>query len=127
MSDFPALASFSGSHRLLLLLAPGTHSPAYEQQMEQFAGTEAERQARDLVIGWVLYEGESRVGDTVLEADEARALRQHFGVDDNDFLAVLVGKDGTAKETYQAPVAAAAVFAAIDAMPMRQQEKTGDA
>ena len=51
------------------------------------------------------------------------------GADDDDgFKAVLVGKDGTAKQSYDAPVAAAAVFAAIDAMPMRQQEMdSGDA
>ena len=127
MTAIPALAPFRGTHRLLLLLAPGKQSPAYEQQMELLAGTEAERQARDLLLGWVLYEGESRVGNTVLDEADAQALRQHFGVGENEFLAVLVGKDGTAKETYRAPVAAAAVFAAIDAMPMRQQEMEGDA
>ena len=74
----------------------------------------------------MLFEGESRVGKQPLADGDAAALRAHFGVEDDGFLAVLIGKDGTEKERYEAPVAADAVFEAIDAMPMRQREMRDD-
>lgn len=126
MDPLAALAAFRGAYRLLLVLAPAVQSPAYEAQMEQFAGTEDACEARDLLVGRVLFEGESRVDEQVLTAAQATALRSYFGVDDDAFMAVLIGKDGTVKETYEAPVAADAVFEAIDAMPMRQREMRQD-
>ncbi len=126
MEPLASLAAFRGTHRLLLVLAPAVQSPAYESQMLQFTDTDEARAARDLLIAQVLFEGASRVGKQALGEADATALRAHFGVEDDGFLAVLIGKDGTEKERYDAPVAAAAVFEAIDAMPMRQREMRED-
>ncbi len=126
----PALAPlrpFRGRNRLLVLLAPALQSPAYQAQLDQFNGVEDACRERDLLLGHVFFDGQSRVGTTPLDAAGARDLRAHFGVKDDDFMAILVGKDGTEKRRYSAPVAARAVFEAIDAMPMRQQEMEGDA
>ncbi len=127
MNPLDALSSFRHHNRVLLLLAPAVQSPAYEQQISQFVGQKDACDARDLIIGYVLYEGESRVGNQTLDKGEAAALRTHFEVDDDGFLAVLIGKDGTEKARYDAPVASHAVFQTIDEMPMRRQERNGDA
>lgn len=121
----PALARFCGDHPLLLVLAPAVQSPTYEQQMDQFADTDGDRRLRDLRIGRVLFEGESRIGDETLDDADAQAIRAHFDIHDDDFLAVLIGRDGTVKHTYDAPVASAAVFAVLDA-PSSQQQATRD-
>ena len=52
----------------------------------------------------------------------ATVLRRHFAVPDDGFAAILVGKDGTEKLRSDTPVTPVTLFAAIDAMPMRQQE-----
>ncbi len=59
---------------------------------------------------------------------EARAggpLRAALGLADHGFAVVLLGKDGTVKEVWHAPVEPVRVFALIDAMPMRRREMRG--
>ena len=52
----------------------------------------------------------------------ARALRQAFDVGPDGFRAGLVGKDGGAKLSADAPLGPDRLFPVIDAMPMRQDE-----
>ena len=59
------------------------------------------------------------------EARTGGALRVALGLPDHGFAVVLVGKDGTVKEVWQAPVEPGRVFALIDAMPMRRHEMHG--
>ena len=56
------------------------------------------------------------------EARIGGALRRALGIADHGFAVVLVGKDGTVKEVWHAPVDPRRVFALIDAMPMRRRE-----
>lgn len=49
-------------------------------------------------------------------------IRADYQVPEDQFLAVLVGKDGEVKQASAHPVTAAELFAIIDAMPMRRQE-----
>lgn len=52
----------------------------------------------------------------------ARALRRRFRVPDDGFRVVLIGLDGAAKLSEDAPISAQHLFSVIDAMPMRRQE-----
>lgn len=54
---------------------------------------------------------------------EVRALQQRFTVPSGTFTLVLVGKDGGVKMTEARPVPLAEIFALLDSMPMRQQER----
>ena len=53
---------------------------------------------------------------------EAEALRQRFHVAPEDFVMVLVGKDGGEKHRYTDPAALLRSLEDIDQMPMRQRE-----
>lgn len=52
----------------------------------------------------------------------APMLRARFGLPESRFTALLIGKDGSAKELYEQPVDSDALFSRIDEMPMRQAE-----
>ncbi len=56
------------------------------------------------------------------EARGGGPLRAALGLPDHGFAVVLLGKDGTIKAVWHAPVEPARVFALIDAMPMRRRE-----
>lgn len=113
MNTLETLAPFRDHSALLLVLAPAVQSPAYEEQMNQFAGQEEKCAAHDLVLGHILYEGESRIGRMVLDPRQAAALRSHFGVGDDQFMAVFIGKEGVIRKRYEAPVASDTVFEAL--------------
>ena len=76
---------------------------------------------RNVMVIWV-------VGDKVSAEfgphprESARALRARFGASKSGFRAVLVGKDGGVKLNTASPLGTGAVYATIDAMPMRQNE-----
>jgi hypothetical protein len=50
------------------------------------------------------------------------SLRLRYGVGEGDFLAVLVGRDGTEKHRSTEPIPPGELFRMIDAMPMRREE-----
>jgi hypothetical protein len=54
-------------------------------------------------------------------------LRQHYGVPDDVFQVLLIGKDTGVKIRSDKPVAATQLTRTIDAMPMRQQETRSSA
>ncbi|MEL6747685.1 MAG: DUF4174 domain-containing protein, partial [Pseudomonadota bacterium] len=53
-------------------------------------------------------------------------LRQTFGVDSDEMLALLVGKDGGVKRRAHLPVRLETLFEVIDSMPMRREEMRRD-
>ncbi len=54
--------------------------------------------------------------------DGDMALRERLGVVPRGFAVALVGKDGTVKERWRAPVAPERIVGLIDRMPMRRDE-----
>ena len=91
------------------------------EQRQLFAGQEAELKDRDLLVVY-LFPAEGRIEDKTLSAEDTTSLRERYGVEKDDFIVVLVGKDGTAKERLEEPMKPADLFAMVDAMPMRQRE-----
>lgn len=62
------------------------------------------------------------VMEAVGPGPEASALRKRLNLPPDSFRAVLIGKDGGTKLVSEAPIPPQTLFAAIDAMPMRQEE-----
>lgn len=110
------LADYAGRNRLVLIFAPSMRSPTFQSQMELFATAEDGFKARDVELVQLLYEGESHLNEHRLDRDSARRLRDQFGIGDDAFVIVLVGKDGQEKRRFTAPVKPEALFDAIDAM-----------
>jgi hypothetical protein len=116
------LSDYQWQHRIVLIFAPSERSPAYQQQMQQWTADQDGIRDRDLKLVEVLGTGESRADGRPMQPASAERLRQQFGVGPEDFVVILVGKDGTEKQRSQSPVEPTMLFRTIDAMPMRQQE-----
>ncbi len=102
--------------RLLLLFVPSADDPRLARQRELLEPMSAGATERDLVTIEVIGEHSS---DARLPG---ATLRLALGVPRGQFAAILVGKDGQEKLRVAAPISAHALFATIDAMPMRRDE-----
>ena len=119
-------------HRLLVVFAPSLGAESWAVQREKWLGFGDGFEDRDLrlyVVGgeaagrfYTAPHGQSKP----ITAESAQALRDRFNVTTKDYVVVLVGKDGTEKRRDSAPVHADAIFATIDAMPMRRAEMRKD-
>jgi hypothetical protein len=92
----PDLAAHKWKHRVLIIDTPSMQSAPYLQQISAFDAAAASLKERDL---------------QVITQTSAPAFRVR-----------LVGKDGGVKLDRDTPMTTDALFALIDAMPMRQEE-----
>ena len=92
----PDLAAHQWKHRVLIIDTPSMQSTPYLQQISAFDAAAASLKERDL---------------QVITQTSAPAFRVR-----------LVGKDGGVKLDRDTPMTTDALFALIDAMPMRQEE-----
>ena len=113
--------NYRWQNRLLLVFAPSPEHEEAKAQQRLFEGQEAELGDRDLLIAY-LFQEEGRMEDKTLSAEDVTSLRERYGVAEDDFIVLLIGKDGTAKERLEEPMQPADLFAKVDAMPMRQRE-----
>jgi hypothetical protein len=116
------LSDHQWQHRMVLVFAPSNRSSAYQQQMQAWQADTVGIRDRDLELVEVLGTGESQVNGQRITSAAAADLRRQFRVTAEEFVVILVGKDGTEKQRSQTPVDLARLFRTIDAMPMRQQE-----
>ena len=109
---------------MLLVFAPSLEHEEVRVQQQLFEGREAELRDRDLLVAY-LFRQKGHIEDKTLSTEEVTALRERYGVGEDDFIVLLIGKDGTAKERLEEPMEPADLFETIDAMPMRQREMRG--
>ena len=109
-------APFRSHSRVLLVFAPSEADPDLAAQRRMLHPVSADNLARDVVVVEVVanHADDARLG--------GRTLRGAYGVKLGEFCVILVGKDGGEKLRRRHPITEAALFATIDAMPMRQQE-----
>ncbi|MDP4001856.1 DUF4174 domain-containing protein [Methylobacterium sp. NEAU K] len=105
------LDAYRGRSRVLVLSAPDGADAELTAQRAGLGSVPGGMAERDLVVL-------EAVGAGV----EAQALRARLALPAHGFRAVLVGKDGGAKLTAEEPIPSEALFATIDAMPMRRGE-----
>lgn len=116
-----AMSNYKWKYRPLLVFAQSDSSPQLAEQRRIVATGRAALAERDVVVVWVIGNGataELGPAPMVTAAD----LRSRYGVANNTFRAVLVGKDGGVKLSSPKPFGTAGLFATIDAMPMRRDE-----
>lgn len=109
------LARYAWTRRVLLVAAPSAHDPGLLAQRKLFAAMRAGAGERDLALV-------EAIGDT----SDARALRARFTIEPGAFRVLLIGKDGGAKMSSDAPLGPDRLFPVIDAMPMRRDEINRD-
>ncbi|WP_425051916.1 DUF4174 domain-containing protein [Psychromarinibacter sp. S121] len=105
------LNSYRWDKRVVLLFGAGEDDGTYTAARDQLAAVAPALEDRDIVV----------LTDTAPE--QQGAIRQGLEVD--GFAMVLVGKDGGVKINSAEPVSPDALFATIDAMPMRRREMSG--
>ena len=105
------LAAYRDHNRVLVVSAVRPDDPALARQRAFFAAMGRQAQARDLILV-------EAVGNDA----RARGMRAALGLK-GAFAAALIGKDGETKLVSSHPLDAATLFALIDSMPMRRQER----
>ena len=101
-------------HRVLLLVAPTAEHADFQQQKQLLATEAAGLRDRDFRVLEACYQ--------LLPPADQRFLTQKLGLAADEFAVVLIGKDGGVKRMEKKPLAAAALFATVDRMPMRREE-----
>jgi hypothetical protein len=116
-----AMTDYKWKYRPLVVFADSESIAPLAEQRRMVAASRASLAERNVVVIWV-------IGDKVSAEfgphprESAKALRARFGASKSAFRAVLVGKDGGTKLNSASPLGAGALYATIDAMPMRQNE-----
>jgi hypothetical protein len=121
------LDAYRDQKRLLLIFADDETDPAYQQQQQMLDGQETACEDRDLLIFHLFANGESTIAGTQSPTPVPADLRDQFGIEEDEFAVVLIGKDGTVKLHTDQPTAIQQIFGLIDDMPMRQGEMARDA
>ncbi len=124
------LSTLRDRNRVLLIFAPNALDPRFGRQLDALEHHEAELLNRDLVLIPLLQQpGPPNLSPVLrnlrpplVQSDEQIWIRRRFNVAFNDFVVILIGKDGTEKLRSHSPISAARLNRTIDAMPGRQDE-----
>ena len=116
------LTQFQWKNRLLFIFAEDANDPFFKNLQSQIMAQKAEVDDRDLIVFELPAKGPARMGATPLDQQQADSLRNHFGIPNDTFSLILVGKDGGIKLKSEDRVELSDVFGLIDSMPMRQRE-----
>jgi Domain of unknown function (DUF4174) len=122
------LRAMRDCYRPLLVFAPAMDNAQMVEQLNQLKGHAIDVKSRDLLYVPIVPEGHnqpilsSRVHTASLSEDELAAMRHHFKVEPDEFLVILIGKDGEEKLNSRTPVSVDQLKQLIDSMPMRKSE-----
>jgi Domain of unknown function (DUF4174) len=122
------LRAMRNCYRPLLVFAPALDHPQLVNQFNQLKLRAAELKSRNLLYVPIVPEGHnqpipaSKVPTARLSEDELAAMRHRFKIEPDEFLVILIGKDGQEKLNSRTPVAVDQLEKLLDSMPMRKQE-----
>lgn len=115
------LDAYAWKNRLVLSFAPDANAPEAERQRAIRAEEVQGWQERDLVL-IEIFPNTVMADRTPAPHLDAEALRTLFGVPEDAYAAILIGKDTGEKDRSSAAFSNNALFATIDVMPMRRRE-----
>lgn len=120
-----ALTAYKWEQRVLMIFGPSdVDGRITEQRAINVAGIDGLRE-RDMAIFSVLPDGLIAELGRQPDGDRraiAHDLRERFDIGPDEFVVVLVGKDGAEKFRAGVTIPPHILFGIIDAMPMRQRE-----
>jgi hypothetical protein len=116
------MSEYVWQKRPLLLFAPSNADTRLQQTRHNLQRRRCELDDRNMIIGVILAQGQSRLDDQPISPSDASALRKRYAIERDQFAAILIGKDGSEKyRRYDVPELDG-IFVLIDGMPMRQNE-----
>jgi hypothetical protein len=113
------LDSLRDHARPLLVFSPSANDPRAEKQLQIISPHAAEANDRAMPVITLAHDAPV----TVFSLTEQKNLRSRFHIAPNQFVVILIGKDGGEKLRSAQPIAYEKLAATIDAMPMRQSEQ----
>lgn len=115
------LDEYRWKNRLVLIFAQSSKDSFYQKQKSVFESKAEDIDDRDIIIFELLESDISKIAEVPLAYEQQSLLRKKFSVVD-DFVFILIGKDGTVKLRAMQPVQSDELFSLIDSMPMRKEE-----
>lgn len=115
------LEEYLWKNRLVLIFAPSKEDNFYLKQKSEFEGKSDELEDRDILVIELFKAGRSMMAEIPITTKQQSFLRKKFEIVD-DFVFILIGKDGTIKLRAKQPVLSDDLFGLIDSMPMRKEE-----
>ncbi|WP_193217885.1 MULTISPECIES: DUF4174 domain-containing protein [unclassified Imperialibacter] len=116
------LEQFAWKNRVILVFHSEKNAAVAAQQLAVLKKDGKEFDDRDLVSGTIADGSKGSIGGKLINTRDAAVLQQRFNPANEDFLVVLIGKDGGVKLKEHTSVSQAAIFDLIDSMPMRRSE-----
>lgn len=120
-SGLTTLAAQRDQTRPLLIFASKQDDPQMGIQLRIIAEHAAEAQDRQIAPIALPFKNPSPSA-LQLSATDAEAARRRFHVSPDEFVVILLGKDGGSKLRSKKPIPLAKLEETIDGMPMRQDE-----
>ncbi len=114
---------YLGLKRPFIIFAPSEEDDRFDGQLLCLNDYKEGLIERELVLLEIVGRGESRAAGEPLSAVEADSFRKQFGAGPDDFLAVLVGKDGIEKQRWDHPVPPLELLRAAEAIT---EEEVGE-
>ena len=123
-TNVPAVdpAEYQWSKRLLFVLAPDSSERAVGRLNRELEKHSEALVERDMLVYRLHGHGRSQVGDMPVSAARAEKIRAGLGLEPDDRVLVLVGKDGGIKRRSGLSTSIHEIFRQIDDMPMRRAE-----
>jgi len=109
-------------HRILLVFSEAPANAQLQQQSSIIAANQEGMKDRHMVVYRIYQASVKGPDNTEYGAEGAKKLRNQYGIQPGAFAVVLIGKDGGEKHRQTQAITADALFAIIDAMPMRKSE-----
>ncbi len=113
------LSAYRDKNRVLVVFASAPQDVAYQEQTKLWQGEKAGFEDRQIMVVPVFANAK---GTPPKVQESLLPLMKKYGVGPDDFAVVLIGKDGHDAYHASKPTAASALYAVIDAMPMRRAE-----
>jgi hypothetical protein len=111
------LDAYRGRQWLLLLFASDEADAAYREQQKLLEGETEALDDRNLVIGRFFADGESDFAGTQTPTELPGELRTLFGIAEDEFAVLLLGKDGLLKLHHRQVTPPTEFFRVIDQTP----------
>jgi hypothetical protein len=117
------LSDYKGEKRVLIVVAKNHKEMFYTKQIRSVQTDGLDE--RDLILvsltgktGFV----KSKNKHQIINLKSVEKLRKQLQIRQEEFMVILIGKDGREKHRQNTPVTSAELFSMIDAMPMRKAE-----
>lgn len=108
--------------RIIIVSASSPKHIGYREQQALLSQNKKGMKERDLIIYRLYNDHWLDPQENALTESEAKAIREAYALPINEFMVVLIGKDGGVKLRERDPVETRTIFQLIDSMPMRKQE-----